>query len=390
MKKNRIKRSQLITKGKKLVLALILSVILALIPTTPVMAFDIIIDGTDVDGLSGMKVYPGDMIKWDVSSATFTNGKLRVVYNGTDPSYTYESDAIVRSNYDSAHPFEYTIENKNIPLFHHWLIYSIEFEDAPTNSVLCITLNPVLTSEGQKVTVISEPEGAGHPTAEVDFLFSTDLEGVRYDIIANPGEDYDFVRWESLTENAAIINPDSENALLDYLTEGEVKIKAVYQKKTNSSDKNDEKPFDDLDELRGNLATAISLGGEQTVTWNKGTALPYDIMKTLQDNPNITLVFSYTYQDKDYKVTIPGRSVKADPAIPWYGPLNLYGLFGRYSAPPAVASSNAKAENRTYTVISGDTLSKIARELGTTVNKLVELNNIENPNRIYIGQVLKY
>ena len=145
-----------------------------------------------------------------------------------------------------------------------------------------------------------------------------------------------------------------------------------------------------LDELRTELKTSLGKSGEKTVTWDKGTALPYDIMKTLQDNPKITLVFSYTYQGKDYKVTIPGSSVKADPAIPWYGPLCLYGLYGMHSEAVPVATVNTRVGSRTYTVISGDTLSEIARELGTTVSKLVELNNIENPNRISIGQVLKY
>ena len=42
-----------------------------------------------------------------------------------------------------------------------------------------------------------------------------------------------------------------------------------------------------------------------------------------------------------------------------------------------------------YQVKRGDTLSAIARKYGTTVNKLVELNNIKNPNLIYINQILK-
>ena len=42
----------------------------------------------------------------------------------------------------------------------------------------------------------------------------------------------------------------------------------------------------------------------------------------------------------------------------------------------------------TYTVKKGDTLSEIAAANGTTVAKLVDLNDITDPNHIVIGQVL--
>lgn len=42
----------------------------------------------------------------------------------------------------------------------------------------------------------------------------------------------------------------------------------------------------------------------------------------------------------------------------------------------------------TYTVVKGDTLTKIAANHGTTVSNLVALNNIKNPNHIVVGQVL--
>ena len=43
----------------------------------------------------------------------------------------------------------------------------------------------------------------------------------------------------------------------------------------------------------------------------------------------------------------------------------------------------------TYTVKAGDTLSAIAKAHGTTYQKLADINGISNPNKIYIGQVLK-
>ncbi|MCT3129991.1 LysM peptidoglycan-binding domain-containing protein [Lactococcus lactis] len=48
------------------------------------------------------------------------------------------------------------------------------------------------------------------------------------------------------------------------------------------------------------------------------------------------------------------------------------------------------ATARSYTVHSGDNLSSIASRLGTTVQSLVSMNGISNPNLIYAGQTLNY
>ena len=52
-------------------------------------------------------------------------------------------------------------------------------------------------------------------------------------------------------------------------------------------------------------------------------------------------------------------------------------------------NDNINTEGIYYTVESGDTLSKIANEYGTTVQELAQINNIENPNLIYPGQILR-
>jgi LysM repeat protein len=72
-------------------------------------------------------------------------------------------------------------------------------------------------------------------------------------------------------------------------------------------------------------------------------------------NPN----FIYAGQ----RLTIPGTSSSPEPA-------------------PSGPST-------TYAVRAGDTLSAIAYRFGTTVNSLVSLNGLVNPNLIYVGQVLK-
>ena len=42
-----------------------------------------------------------------------------------------------------------------------------------------------------------------------------------------------------------------------------------------------------------------------------------------------------------------------------------------------------------YIVKAGDNLTKLSKRYGTTVQSLVELNEIENPDLIYVGQILK-
>lgn len=47
------------------------------------------------------------------------------------------------------------------------------------------------------------------------------------------------------------------------------------------------------------------------------------------------------------------------------------------------------ATETVYTVVSGDTLSKIASKYGTTYQKLAEYNGISNPNIIRVGQKIR-
>ena len=58
-------------------------------------------------------------------------------------------------------------------------------------------------------------------------------------------------------------------------------------------------------------------------------------------------------------------------------------------APQVKPQAPATPTGKTYTVAKGDTLSGIAAQYGTTVDTLVQLNGISNPNLIVVGQVLK-
>lgn len=59
------------------------------------------------------------------------------------------------------------------------------------------------------------------------------------------------------------------------------------------------------------------------------------------------------------------------------------------SSQSSSTTTNTEASAASYTVKSGDTLSGIASQYNTTVNQIVSLNQLSNPNLIYVGQVLK-
>jgi LysM repeat protein len=73
-------------------------------------------------------------------------------------------------------------------------------------------------------------------------------------------------------------------------------------------------------------------------------------------------------------LTIPGKSGSTNqPAAP---------------NPPSTAQTTSPAGG-TYIVQRGDTLAKIAARYGTTVQNLMRLNGITNPDRIWVGQRLR-
>ena len=54
----------------------------------------------------------------------------------------------------------------------------------------------------------------------------------------------------------------------------------------------------------------------------------------------------------------------------------------------ALGATAASAQAGGYIVSRGDVLSRIAQQHGVTVNCLAQVNRINNPNLIYVGQVL--
>jgi LysM repeat protein len=59
------------------------------------------------------------------------------------------------------------------------------------------------------------------------------------------------------------------------------------------------------------------------------------------------------------------------------------------TATPRPPTTTPQPGSGTYTVQRGDTLTRIASRFGTTVQAIIQLNGIVNPNLIFVGQVLK-
>lgn len=81
----------------------------------------------------------------------------------------------------------------------------------------------------------------------------------------------------------------------------------------------------------------------------------------------------------------------ANPNLIYAGQVLVIPAGGQPPATPPPTTPQPTAPPTTpqqYTVVAGDTLTRIALRFGTTVAALVQANNIVNPNLIYVGQVL--
>ncbi|MEY4488250.1 MAG: hypothetical protein RIQ79_758 [Verrucomicrobiota bacterium] len=57
-------------------------------------------------------------------------------------------------------------------------------------------------------------------------------------------------------------------------------------------------------------------------------------------------------------------------------------------AAPVSFTDNFSKEGISYTVVSGDTLSRIAQKTGAKVADIINANRIADPSRVHVGQVL--
>ena len=85
--------------------------------------------------------------------------------------------------------------------------------------------------------------------------------------------------------------------------------------------------------MKTQLAVAADIvatnGGTAVAEASGDFGLSYEIMKWLEDHPNVTLKYALTYKGADYNIVIKGGQKLADPEIPWYGPEYLIGKFAK-------------------------------------------------------------
>ncbi|MCR4814323.1 MAG: hypothetical protein K5879_05810 [Lachnospiraceae bacterium] len=81
---------------------------------------------------------------------------------------------------------------------------------------------------------------------------------------------------------------------------------------------------DYLDSLRTELSVAAeqakSTGVAQTVNFKGNYALPLEFMRTLKENPLVTLNYEFPYRGIEWEVSVSAKNAVADDNIRWYGP----------------------------------------------------------------------
>lgn len=100
------------------------------------------------------------------------------------------------------------------------------------------------------------------------------------------------------------------------------------------------------------------------------------------DTSGTHLHFEYWICPKNYRYKFKDQAIYA------VDPLKYCYVFPEQTVNEEDKDKVKYANNIAYTVVKGDTLSRIAREYNTTYQKLATYNNIPNPNKIYVGQII--
>ncbi|MGM9923828.1 MAG: LysM peptidoglycan-binding domain-containing protein [Bacillus sp. (in: firmicutes)] len=117
--------------------------------------------------------------------------------------------------------------------------------------------------------------------------------------------------------------------------------------------------------LAGTVATSLLFSSEALAA--DYTVKSGDSLWSISQNYNVTVNNLKTWNNLISDVIYPGQVLKT-----------------------SVSTNQNNSTSKTYTVVKGDTLGKIAKKFNTTVSQLQALNpSITNVNVIHIGQVIK-
>lgn len=131
-----------------------------------------------------------------------------------------------------------------------------------------------------------------------------------------------------------------------------------------------------------NIAADPEFGGNvnHTAEYTGDFALPKEVMVFIKEHKGVTLNYSFYVEDVLQTVTITSENVVVEEDVDWYGFSYLLSHYG----------NGAKGASGGYTIVAGDTLTTIAKKLGTTVEALAAKNGIKNVDLIYAGSKIAY
>ena len=133
---------------------------------------------------------------------------------------------------------------------------------------------------------------------------------------------------------------------------------------------------------------------------------------TITSTPTFSAPFTYTVQDGDSLAVIAEKFVLGEDAIPLILLLNPFNAETGVGIDPAtqivvpgqvillpnpdmqlptatpIPPNLPRGTKLDYTVASGDSLGAIADKFNSTIDAIIEENSLDNPNALFVGQVL--
>lgn len=179
----------------------------------------------------------------------------------------------------------------------------------------------------------------------------------------------------------------------DYTDEAGYRFERIVQERKSM---NEEKLLAELHErnLTSCITTKEVVDEDATLKAVEAGELPQEV---LADIVNFTGCLHYTssYEGATAHACKAGQAKVTAISAGKAHPYHLQAISGKGSTVYGwvnagdISDKTGGGSAKTYTVVKGDTLSKIAKKYGTTVDTLVKLNGIKNKNLINIGQVIK-